>query len=161
MSRRAISFVIFCAEYLVIAVGFIFIAVGLQENSLYASITTYLTGGSLVLLSLAITKILKRIIHKKRPPKKVELFMPFDTFAFPSGHATALSSITLFILLHSIPLGICVLICSLMIVIARVRSYVHDTIDIIAGIVVGVSITYFLHPYVFLFVAVYLSPTFL
>ena len=161
MSRKVIPFIVFCAVYLVVAVGLIFVLVGFFKHPQHGAITTYLTGGSLLLLSLTIAKVLKRTIHKKRPPKKKELFMPFDTYAFPSGHATGLSSITLFIFLYSIPLGICSLIISLVIVIARVESYVHDTVDIIGGIIVGSLVTYTSYPIVLNFVDVYISPLFL
>lgn len=72
----------------------------------------------MLFLSLAVAVILKRIIHKKRPPKKVEFFTPYNKYAFPSGHATGLFSVTYVIFLTSIPLGIVALDISFFIVIA-------------------------------------------
>ena len=135
---------------------FCFLLLVLSQETLAEKVGLCITGNSVLFLSLAV--ILKRIIHKKRPPKKVEFFTPYNKYAFPSGHATGLFSITYVIFLTSIPLGIVALSISFFIVIARVKSHVHDLVDIIGGAFIGLVVTNVAIPYVVMYVNVLLLP---
>ena len=162
MSPRYIkSGIIFCAEYFVLAQVPIFLLLVLQYPTLQEQLGIVISCLVLFLSALLVTKILKRIIRKRRPSKKIEYFIPFDRYAFPSAHATALFSISAFIISQNIWSGIISFCISLCIVIARVRSHVHDFSDILAGLVVGVSVTYYLMPYVITWVYTSLVPLFL
>jgi membrane-associated phospholipid phosphatase len=140
------SGIIFCAEYLVLAQVPIFLLLALQSPTLPEQAGVIISCFVLFLSALLVTKILKRIIRKRRPSKKVEYFIPFDRYAFPSAHATALFSISAFIISQNMWSGLISFCISLCIVIARVKSHVHDFLDILAGLVVGVSVTYYLMP---------------
>lgn len=153
--------IIFLAQYLVIAEGLVLLILSLQEDSLLKKVSIVFTGGALLILSVATTKILKYLIHKSRPPKDQELFTPFDTYAFPSGHATGLASVTTYITLNSSTLGLIAAGITLIIVYARVKARVHDTYDIIAGIIVGVVVTYLMINYTTNYVMGYFVPTLL
>ncbi len=159
MSPRYIkSGIIFCAEYLVLAQVPIFLLLALQSPTLPERAGVIITCLVLFLFAVLVTKILKRIIRKRRPSKKIEYFIPFDTYAFPSAHATALFSISAFIISQNIWSGIISFGVSLCVVIARVKSHVHDFSDILAGLVVGVLVTYYCMPYVTTWVYTSLIP---
>ena len=158
MYRR---FVIFCAEYLVIPVGGIFFYLSLQAPNGIEQLNILVIGGTLLIISLAISKILKRLINKPRPPIETEFFIPHDKYAFPSGHAAGLFSLTVFILTYDIWLGIFSSLFSFIVIIARVKSNVHYTDDIIAGSFLGVVVTWVLLPQISNLVTVYLVPTLL
>jgi undecaprenyl-diphosphatase len=161
MSKLRKGMIIFCAEYLVLGAGLIFLIFVIDQLTMIQRVGTVFSGGSLLLISLSVTKVLKRIIHKRRPPRKVEFFMPFDRYAFPSGHATALASISLFMIMQNTLLGSIISLISLIIVIARVQSRVHYGLDIVGGVIVGIIITYFTMPYVVGYVNFYLLPAIL
>lgn len=161
MSKFEKASIIFCAEYLVVAQALVFLVVGLQAPSLPEKIGTLVSGIILLLVSLLVTKIIKRIVHKRRPPKRIEYFIPFDRYAFPSAHSTTLFSITAFILSQNLWIGIISCIVSLTIVIARVKSNVHDFSDILGGFAVGISVTFYCMPYVTSFVYSSLVPALL
>jgi undecaprenyl-diphosphatase len=155
------SGIIFCAEYLVLVQAPILLFTVLQLPTHSEQIGVILSCLILFLSALSVTKILKRIIRKRRPAKKVEYFIPFDAYAFPSAHSTALFSISAFIISQNLWSGIISFCISLCIVIARVKSRVHDFSDILAGLVIGISVTYYLIPYVTTFVYSSLVPVFL
>ena len=147
--------IIFTAVYLVVIEGLVLFLFSLQEESIKESIIVFMTGSIVLLIALIIAKILKRIIHKHRPPKKLEIFEPFDKYAFPSGHATGLSTVTFFIFERNIFLGIISFFISLFIVVARMKAKVHDYVDIIGGIILGVSVTYLISPFIKSMVSIY------
>jgi undecaprenyl-diphosphatase len=159
MSETTKKLTIFCAEYLVIVVAIIFIYLFLSQDTTAEMISIILIGGILFLLVTAFAAVFKRIIHKNRPVQDFELFVPFGEYAFPSGHATMLFSITFFIFTESYSLGLLSLICSSIIVVARVKSRVHDTKDIVGGVIIGTLLTYLLLPYVATYVITYLTPS--
>ena len=157
-SKYVKASIIFCAEYLVIAHALVFLFFGLYAPTRSDTIGILVSGVVLLLLSLLVTKIIKRIVHKRRPPKKIEYFIPFDRYAFPSAHSTALFSITAFMLSQNIWFGIIAFLISLVIVIARVKSHVHDFSDILGGFIVGIGVTYYAMPYVVVSVHQYVIP---
>jgi membrane-associated phospholipid phosphatase len=157
MSKKHIVII---AEYGVIVQGVILLLLAREEDTLSSQCILFVTAGALLLLSLCVTKLLKRIIHKHRPQERDELFVPFDTYAFPSGHATGLASVTFFISLHSLFLGIVSLCVAFAIVYARVKARVHDYYDIAAGVLVGVAVTYLMRAPVEAFISGYIVPAF-
>lgn len=161
MSKTKKKIIIFCAEYLVVLEGLLFIVHVLQFPTTYEKLGVLNSGILLLLISLLVTKVIKRIVRKRRPPKKVEYFIPFDRYAFPSAHSTTLFSIAVFILSQDLVFGILSFSIAMIIVVARIQSRVHDAMDIFGGFVVGVSVTYYLMPYVVSWVNSFLVPAFL
>ncbi len=161
MSEAKKNLVLFCAEYLVVIQGLLFLICVLQGENVSEKSIILFSGLILLIVTLTVAKIIKKIIHKRRPLKKTELFVPFDRYAFPSAHSASLFSITVFILSQHLWLGVVSLITTLLIVIARVESRVHDYLDIAGGFVIGVGITYYLAPYVLTYVTIYLVPSLL
>jgi membrane-associated phospholipid phosphatase len=161
MSKLQKAWVIFCAEYLVLVEGLLFLVCIYQSGGFTEQITTTLEGGMLLIVALTCAKMLKKLIRKRRPLKRSELFVPFDRYAFPSAHSASLFALTTFILSQHLLLGIMSLIVTVLIVVARVNARVHDYIDIAGGFVIGVGVTYYLSPYVIVYVTTYLVPTLL
>jgi membrane-associated phospholipid phosphatase len=159
MSDTTKKLTIFCAEYLVIVVAIIFVYLIYIQDTVAEEISIILIGGILFLLVTAFAAILKRIIHKNRPVQDFELFVPFGEYAFPSGHATMLFAVTFFIFTESYTLGLISLLFSSIIVVARVKSRVHDAKDIIGGVLIGTLLTYALLPYIATYVITYLTPS--
>ncbi len=149
---------VFCAEYLVILSGLMLLLLALEESTSARQMGVLTASGILLIISLALTKVLKRIFHKRRPPHK--LFIPVDRYAFPSGHATGLAAICTFILSYDIVLGLISIFIAIIIALARIRSNVHDGYDMIVGACVGMVITYTLLNPVVNYVFGYLLPTF-
>lgn len=158
MSKLHKKWIIFCAEYLVLIEGVLFLLCVLQNKTFSRQLEVVLSGGMLVIVALTIAKLLKKLIHKRRPLKKKELFVPFDRYAFPSAHSASLFALTAFLLMQHFWIGMTSLVVTIFIVVARVYSQVHDYIDIAGGFVIGVITTYYLAPYVSLYVGSYLVP---
>lgn len=152
---------IFCAEYLVLAEGFLFLMCIFLAGERVRQLEVLLVGGMLLVLSLTFAKILKKIIHKRRPLKRTEMFKPFDRYAFPSAHSATLFALTAYMLGQNFFIGFLSLLVTVCIVIARVKTRVHDYVDIAGGFVIGVTIVYYVAPYVIAYVTTYLLPTLL
>ena len=150
--------IIILAEYLVILEGGLLFYLSLGAHTFIEQIRILVVAVILLTFSLIISKILKKVINKSRSPNMQEYFIPHDKYAFPSGHATGLASVTIFLFFNSIILGTLGLMLTLFTVIARVKSHVHDSYDIVAGLVLGSSITFFLFTPVTTFVAKYVVP---
>ncbi len=89
-------------------------------------------------ISVLVAKLLKRIIVKKRNTK-AQMFSTGDIYAFPSSHAAGLSSLIISTL--GDPVWIFIAVSSAIILLARVKSKVHDYKDIIGGLLVGSVVT--------------------
>lgn len=89
-------------------------------------------------ISVLVSKLLKRIIAKKRNTKD-QTFPTKNTYAFPSSHAAGLSSLVVSTL--GDPLWIFIAVSTVVILLARVKARVHDYKDIIGGLLVGSSVT--------------------
>jgi membrane-associated phospholipid phosphatase len=139
--------IIFFAEYVVLFEGLLLFLLACRQKDTISGISLFISGTILLLVSVGITKVLKVLIRKKRPPERIEYFQPFDTYAFPSGHATGLLSVTFFMGSHSTLFGILALLTSFTILLARVKSHVHDGLDMFAGACVGILVTYSLMPF--------------
>lgn len=133
--------IIIFSEYFVIPVAGIFFFLSLQTNSFIEQVSILLIGGILLVISLLVSKILKKLINIPRPHSDLKFFEPHDQHAFPSGHATGLFSLTTFIFSMSNMFGLLALFFTLIVVIARVKAYVHYGRDIVAGSLLGVVVT--------------------
>lgn len=89
--------IIFCSEYLVIALLILALILALEQNSLYEGVYILVVGSLVLGLSLVCKEVLKRVIRKERPSSDIKLFIPGDRYAFPSGHATGVASVTVFL----------------------------------------------------------------
>lgn len=161
MTNISKNSIIFFAEYAVVVPGILLLLASLQANSLVEEVHIFVTGSILLLTALFIARVLKIVIKKKRPPQEVEFFTPGGIYAFPSGHATGLASVTLFIIMQNVVLGLFAGIISLLIMRARVKAHVHDGYDMIAGVCVGGLTTYLLASYVSRDITPYLMAVFL
>ncbi len=158
MSSFEKRFSIFCAEYLVLVSGVLFGICALLGENLSTQVEIILVGGMLLVISLTIAKILKKIIRKARPSKRTELFQPFDRYAFPSAHSASLFALTAYTLGQNLLIGILSLVCTVLIVVGRVKTNVHDYVDIAGGFVIGVAVAFYLAPYIIVYVSTYLVP---
>jgi membrane-associated phospholipid phosphatase len=158
MSSIEKRFSIFCAEYLVLVSGVLFGLCALFGKTFFKSIEIILVGGMLLVISLTIAKILKKVIRKARPLKRTEMFQPFDRYAFPSAHSASLFALTAYILGQNLLIGVLSLICTVLIVVGRVKTHVHDYVDIAGGFVIGVAVTFYTAPYIIIYVTTYLIP---
>ena len=104
-----------------------------------------IVGLLMLLTSLLTASLLKRFIHKKRPPKRQEYFKPFGTYAFPSGHATGMVAVAFYILFVNQLLGLISLVIACIVMIARVKARVHDVYDMIGGALLGALFAYIAH----------------
>ncbi len=161
MSKTTKFFYIFCAEYLVLFAGVLFLLCVVHMDTFTKQLEVLLVGGMLLVISLTIAKILKKIIRKPRPLKRTELFKPFDRYAFPSAHSASLFGLTSYIVGQNIWIGVASLLVTVFIVVGRVKTNVHDYVDIAGGFVIGVSVTYYLSPYIILYVSGYIIPVYL
>lgn len=142
------SLIIFFAIYAVVAQGFILLAASLSRDSSLEKVGMFISGSIVLFVALITMKLLKRVIGKYRPEMNKELFVPYDSYAFPSGHATGISAIAFFIFEHSVFFGLMSVILGILVLGARIQSHVHDYIDIVGGIILGVLVAYFLSPFV-------------
>ena len=132
---------IFFAEYGVILLGIVFLIFCLEGVTIEEFCRRGFTGMFILFVTLGTAFFLKRIIHKKRPPRKEEFFIPSGRYAFPSGHATGLTAITLYIALSDGNLAVYALIVSLIVMVARVHARVHDAYDMFGGVVITSFVT--------------------
>ena len=142
MSSLSKKLVIFGAEYLVVLAGIIFVYVGFSKTTSTNPVLFIFSGVVLILVSLFVAHILKKLFHKKRPPKNQELFIPADRYAFPSEHATALAALSVIVVSENVLLGVVVIITGLVIVICRVLARVHRPQDMVLGSMIGAAIAY-------------------
>lgn len=148
MSTLQRRWILFCAEYLVIIEGILFFLCIIQVKNVEQQLKITISGVVIVAVSLIIAKLLKKLIHKRRPLKRKELFNPFDRYAFPSAHASVLFALSTFLLMQHFWIGLASLTVAIFIVVARVYSRVHDFADIAGGFVIGTAVSYYLAPYV-------------
>jgi membrane-associated phospholipid phosphatase len=123
----------------------VFTFVVASYNGVLFSTVFCIVGVIMLLASLVTASIIKRIVHKKRPPKRQEYFKPFGTYAFPSGHATGMVAIAMYIFFSNQVLGLISFIVALIVMIARVRARVHDIYDMLGGAMLGLLFAYIAH----------------
>ncbi len=94
-----------------------------------------------------LSALLKLLVHTPRPFavfQNVQALFSETGYAFPSGHATFFSAIAFSIFFINKKAGYFFIICALLIGLARIIAGVHFPIDILGGIILGLTIAYFL-----------------
>lgn len=134
---------------------------GVIATSLFVIITMFFGIGNIeyigfeLLVSLIICQsivyTLKVILSRERPYKIIEHLNTFGIemrdYSFPSGHTAASFSIATIISLNLPHLTIYVFTFAILIAMSRIYLGVHYPTDIAAGIVLGLSVSYFVHLY--------------
>ncbi len=131
-----------------------FVPIVVSANALFTSSAReaalfIIAAGTSTLLALLCTSVIKYLVRKPRSAERV--FSSHDVYAFPSGHATGLASISYSTYLQGYPIFWAVILMSVIIVFARVRLKVHDYKDIIAGIFVGVIVAHYMFRAIYIF----------
>jgi membrane-associated phospholipid phosphatase len=135
---------IFCVKYLAVfqVVLLAFSALFTQGGNI-EKMTVFISGSVLFLVAFFFAKILKRLINKKRQAMVTEFFKPRDIYAFPSGHSTGLVVLAYFIIEKNIYFGIIAFCIACIVMVARIKARLHDGVDILGGITLGVAVAYF------------------
>ena len=97
-------------------------------------------------LAWFVAKVLKILIHTDRPFilfSNVHALFSETGYAFPSGHATAISALAMAVYFRHRKFGSFCLVVALLIGLARIIAGVHFPIDILGGFVLGVLIAFF------------------
>ncbi|MEN9552158.1 MAG: superfamily [Candidatus Parcubacteria bacterium] len=127
------------AVYGVLASLALFVILLFQLSSFEECLFRIINIGSIVTLAVCSAKLLKYIFKKHRPKHMASV--PEDSYAFPSAHASGLMALTFTTYQVSQQFFAYILIVSLLIMYARVRSRVHDVYDMIGGTVVAFVVT--------------------
>lgn len=136
--------IVFFAQYLPYLVVVVFIV--LLYFSIYPrreKIYIFLVGIFAAIVSrFGITVLIRYLYYRPRPfiTYQVHQLIPESNGSFPSGHASFLFALAATIYLYNKKWGIWVFIISLFICIARIMAGVHYPSDILAGIIVGVTV---------------------
>ncbi|MCX6753933.1 MAG: phosphatase PAP2 family protein [Candidatus Nomurabacteria bacterium] len=96
-------------------------------------------------IAWVIASLLKVLIHTNRPfiiLSNIHTLFAESGYAFPSGHATAISALAFAIYFKNKRLGYVFMIAGLLIGLARVAGGVHFPIDIIGGYIVGFLVAF-------------------
>lgn len=108
----------------------------------------------LILITIIITGIivfaLKNIFRKQRPEGKESIFIrKNDPFSFPSGHSARVWSIVSIISLYEQSVQPFLLIWAILVSSVRIHLKLHHTKDVLAGIIIGVMISFTMYKLVF------------
>lgn len=101
----------------------------------------------MIVITVALAKVVKIVIKKPRPKNAYKEITPYDTYAFPSAHAAGVTAATLLFFSEQHLLGMVSLLVSLFVIVSRVKTSVHDTYDMIGGIVLAVAMFVLLRGY--------------
>lgn len=115
------------------------------ENKLYV---LFVVGGS-TFFAVVLAKILKRIFKQKRPETTGMIFVPFDEYSFPSGHASGITGLALSLSVFSIEFGIIIAVFGVSVVSARVLAGVHYARDVLGGVFFAAIGTYYVLPFIY------------
>lgn len=97
-------------------------------------------------IAWGLASLLKILIHTDRPMialSNINTLFAESGYAFPSGHATAISALAFAIYFKNKRLGYVFMASAVLIGIARVAGGVHFPIDIIGGYVIGFIVAFF------------------
>jgi undecaprenyl-diphosphatase len=97
-------------------------------------------------LAWGLASLLKILIHTDRPMialSNVSTLFTESGYAFPSGHATAISALAFAIYFKNKRLGYIFMLSALLVGLARVAGGVHFPIDIIGGYALGFLVAFF------------------
>ncbi len=97
----------------------------------------YLTGSIVVVTGLLM--LLKLKVKRERPKAKKQTSHIFDSYSFPSGHATRVTLITVFAAFSGVNLLAVIFLAfwSFMVCVERVVSEEHFLTDVVGGSIIG------------------------
>lgn len=98
--------------------------------------------GGTSLLAWFLAFLLKDIIAHPRPDLTKALFLPNDSYSFPSGHATFMFALSFAMHRFDKRTGVILFVLALITGIARVLAGVHFWYDIIGGIIVAYIVSF-------------------
>jgi undecaprenyl-diphosphatase len=109
-----------------------------KEQVLHALLAT--------LLAWVLAQMIKNLFPTPRP-FEINGRLPFTLFvpsssAFPSGHASAAFGLATSIWLHDKKLGVVFVVLAVLVGLGRVLSNVHYFLDIVGGLIIGISTAY-------------------
>ena len=98
------------------------------------------------LIAWILTEVLKNFVPMARPFQSsgldpLTLTTPLDN-TFPSTHTAAAFAISVTVFLHDRKVGMLYLVMAALVGVARIMAYVHYPIDIIAGALLGSTVSY-------------------
>lgn len=106
-----------------------------------------------LIFSTLFVQLLKRVFNRNRPYwilKNLNTYgIDLKDYSFPSGHTTAAFTMVTTLSLNFPTWSILFVIMALLIAVSRIYLAVHYPTDVVAGILVGVSTSFFVHIYVF------------
>lgn len=118
-----------------------------------------------LILSTLIVQILKRIFSRNRPYwilKNLNTFgIDLSDYSFPSGHSAAAFTIAMTIALNYPGIKIAILIVASLIAISRIYLGVHYPTDVLAGIIIGIGASLFVHENIYEIAITYLRGKFI
>lgn len=101
-----------------------------------------MVAGLFLAVSWGLTYAVKCIVRRERPQKG--LFKAIDVYSFPSSHTSALTALSIFIMMYNPLLGLAAIIVALAVGVARAKAGVHYASDIIAGALFGIIVAYYI-----------------
>lgn len=104
---------------------------------------------TLIFTALITNVIIKGLVHRVRPYEAYDFIevltrKPFDS-SFPSGHTSNSFAVAVAVFIHNKKIGIPLIILSTGIAFSRLYNGVHYPTDVLAGIVIGVTVPIVVH----------------
>lgn len=131
--------VIFGADWLPIVFLILFLYWWLEQINLDRRKLLVATLGSALIARFFFGTILKNLFVKARPDEALALISA-DGYAFPSGHATFFFALATSVYLHDKRWGVIFYILAALLSLSRVMAHVHDYVDILGGVILGVLV---------------------
>ena len=134
------SLIVFCAKYLIVAVGLIGLYVWLKQNSsakLRLAVAVVVGG----IVALIISKIFEKFYYDPRPFVSHDVKPLFPHAAdngFPSDHTLYSALVATAVYFYSRKWGWTAFALAVIIGSSRVAAHVHSPIDIIGGLLIGI-----------------------
>lgn len=139
--------IIFFAEYAQYVIGayffYLVVMTGRNRKDQWLLLTS--TFVSLILARLVVVEAIRIFWNRPRPFTVFQFIPPFPewTASFPSGHATFFFALAMMVWLHHRPHARVFLYSAVCISLARVIAGVHFPSDVIAGVIIAVTVAYF------------------
>lgn len=133
-------FIIFAARYLIFLLLLSIIPLW-RKHYTKAALKTVIS----VILAFSIGELIKHFFYAPRPFTVYginPLFPQEPDGSFPSGHTAALSALSFSIFLIDKKLGIVLFFGTLIVGLARIISLIHFPVDILGGLIIGVSVAF-------------------
>lgn len=133
------SLIIFCAQYLIAAIGLMSLILWLKvDNKIKIKLTV--TTISALVMAYILSKIASNIFYNPRPfveANVVPLFAHGTDNGFPSDHSWLSMTVAASIFYYHKSWGKLAIALAIIVGISRVLAHVHSPIDIIAGFAIG------------------------